>query len=48
MLNYQHLQLRLCETIMRHVGVEPTSQEPESCVLSITLAAQAQYNFSSS
>ena len=26
--------------IMRHLGVEPRSQEPESCVLSITLAAQ--------
>ncbi len=25
---------------MRHVGVEPTLQEPESCVRSITLAAQ--------
>lgn len=27
-------------TKMRHVGVEPTLQEPESCVRSITLAAQ--------
>ncbi len=35
--------------IMRHPGVEPGSQEPESWVLSITLAAQPnictqQYN----
>lgn len=25
---------------MHHVGVEPTLQEPESCVRSITLAVQ--------
>lgn len=30
---------------MRHVGVEPTLQEPESCVRSITLAAQYSLYF---